>query len=86
MRASLLSPAKAQARERGGEFGLLDAGIGEQGPIVARLLPHDLGETDRGLVDSFVANVRIDHGQERSNFFDDVGRDGLRNQIGPAPA
>ena len=76
---SLLSSAKAQARERGSKLGLLDAGICKQVSVVARLPPDDLGETDGGLLDPFVTNVRIDHGQERSNLFDDVRCDALRS-------
>jgi hypothetical protein len=80
------SPAKTKARERGSELGLLDAGICQQVPVGTRLLPHDLGETDGGLLDPFVTNVRIDHGQERSNLLDDVRCDALRDQVGPATA
>jgi hypothetical protein len=86
LRTLLLSPAKAEPRERGSKLGLLDAGIGKQVPVVQRLAPHDLGETDGGLVDPFVANLRIDDGQECSNLFDDVRCDTLRNQVGPATA
>jgi hypothetical protein len=58
-------------------------------PIVERLPPQDLGETNGGLLDPLISNgsnVRIDHGEERSNFLDDLRCDRLRTQIGPATA
>jgi hypothetical protein len=85
-RTPLLSLANAEPRERRSKLGLLDAGIGKQGPVVARLPPHDRGETHGGLLDPFVTNVRIDHGQERANLFEHVRCDDLRGQIGSAPA
>lgn len=82
--APQLSSANAEARERGSQLGLLDAGICEQGPVVERLSPHDLGEPDGGLADALIVNVRIDHREECSNFFDELRCDGPRNQVWPA--
>ena len=82
----LLAPANAERGERRTELGLLVAGERDQVAIVERLAPDDPGKPGGRRATAVVAGLRIDQRDELADLVEDLGRDGLRREPGPAAA